>query len=116
MKKRGGLAIREEEITGNTQISRGIDPIFYVVALFLLEGNVGFIALQRTVVTSWRPGIGVHIKYLEANLFLFEFYHKVDVKRVVKGCPCSFNRIALVMTRLKEGEYSRCVELNTTDL
>lgn len=60
--------------------------------------------------------MGVYIKDLEANLFLFQFYHEVDVKRVMDGCPWSFNRRALVMSRLKDGENPRCVELNSMDL
>lgn len=34
----------------------------------------------------------------------------------VEGCPWSFNRRALVMSRLKEGQNPRCVELNFIDL
>lgn len=47
---------------------------------------------------------------------MFQFYHEVDVKRVMEGCPWSFNRKVLVMSRIKEGENRCCVELNTMDL
>lgn len=56
------------------------------------------------------------MKELDMNLFIFQFYHEVDVKRVMEGCPWSFNRRALVMVRLKEGENPRGVELNSLDL
>lgn len=46
----------------------------------------------------------------------FLFYHEVDDKRVMEGCPWSFNRRALLMHRLKDGENSRSVKLNTIDL
>lgn len=60
--------------------------------------------------------MGVYIKELETNLFLFQFYHEVDVRRVMERCPWSFNRRALLVRRLKDGENPRSVELNTIDL
>lgn len=60
--------------------------------------------------------MGVYIKEIETNLFLFQFYHEVNVKRVMEGCPWSFNRRALVMRRLKDGENPSSVELNFMDL
>lgn len=58
----------------------------------------------------------VYIKEMEPNLFIFQFYHEIDVKRVMQGCPWSFNRRALIMKRLKEGDNPRSIELNTLDL
>lgn len=34
----------------------------------------------------------------------------------MEGCPWSFNRRALVMSHLKEGQNPRCVKLNAMDL
>lgn len=56
------------------------------------------------------------MRELDTNLYLFQFYHEIDVKRVMEGSPWSFNRRALIMARLKEGENPRCVELNTMEL
>ncbi|XP_074324082.1 uncharacterized protein LOC141661000 [Apium graveolens] len=64
----------------------------------------------------WKPGKGVYIKELDTNLYLFQFFHEVDVKRVMEGCPWSFNRRALVMAHLKEGENPRSVDLNSMEL
>lgn len=58
----------------------------------------------------------VYMKELEANLYVFQFYHEVDVKRIMEGCPWSFNRRALVMQPLREGENPRSVILNTLEL
>lgn len=87
-----------------------------MVARFLLEGNVDFPAMQQTMTALWKPGTGVYMKELEINLYLFQFYHEVDVKRVMDGSPWSFNRRALVMQRMKEGEIPRCITLNSMDL
>lgn len=60
--------------------------------------------------------MGVYMKELDANLYLFQFYHEVDVKRVMEGCPWSFNIRALIMSRLRECENPRGVDLNVMEL
>ncbi|KAL8094551.1 hypothetical protein AgCh_036179 [Apium graveolens] len=79
-----------------------------------IEGRFHGIATHNGGI--WRPGKGVYMKELDTNLYLFQFYHEVDVKRVMEGYPWSFNRRALIMARLKENENPRSVELNTIDL
>ncbi|KAK1392891.1 DUF4283 domain-containing protein [Heracleum sosnowskyi] len=112
----GGVALELEEIQGGAQQLQGFDAKLCVVARFLSDGRVDFPAMQQTLAALWKPGMGVYIKELETNLFLFQFYHEVDVSRVMAGCPWSFNRRALIMRRLKEGENPRNVELNTMEL
>lgn len=56
------------------------------------------------------------MKELDTNLYMFQFYHELDVKCVMEGCPWSFNRRALVMARLKEGDNPRSVVLNSMEL
>ncbi|KAK1390943.1 hypothetical protein POM88_019121 [Heracleum sosnowskyi] len=112
----GGLTIEGEEISSNDQLSFGFDAKLCVVARFLTQGRANFQAMQQTLAALWKPGRGVYIKDLDTNLFLFHFYHEVDVKRVMEGCPWSFNRRALIMVRLKEGENTRSVELNHMEL
>ncbi|KAL8154679.1 hypothetical protein AgCh_000143 [Apium graveolens] len=73
-------------------------------------------AMQHIMVALWKTENGVFIKELDSNLYLFQFYHEIDVKRVLEGCPWSFNRRALDMARLKEGVNTRCVDLNFMEL
>ena len=112
----GGLMLEPEGVLGGEQLVNGFDARLCVVARFLSEGYVDFPAMQQTMAALWKPGKGVYMKEMEANLFLFQFYHEIDVKRVMDGCPWSFNRRALVMSRLKEGENPRTVELNHMNL
>lgn len=98
------------------QILNSFNTKLCVVARFLSEGYVDFSAMQQTMAALWKPGMGVYMKELEANLFLFQFYHEVDVKRVMEGCPWSFNRRALIMQRMHEGEIPRNIELKWMDL
>lgn len=55
------------------------------------------------------------MKELDLNFYLFQFYHELDIKRVMEDCPWSFNRRALIVTRLKNGENPRNVDLNSMD-
>lgn len=110
----GGLDIEVEEV--NNGAFAGFNAKLCVVARFITDGNADFQALQQTLASLWKPGKGVYIKELENNLYLFQFYHELDVKRVLDGSPWSFNRRALVMARLKEGDNPRSVSLNSMDL
>lgn len=110
-----GFEIVAEENESN-QIIEGFDPKLCIVGRFITEDKVDFLAMQHTLAALWKPGKGVYMKELDNNLYLFQFYHELDVKRVMEGCPCSFNKRALVMARLKEGENPRLVDLSTMEL
>lgn len=75
-----------------------------------------FQAMQQTLAALWRPVKGVYIRELDVNLFLFKFYHEIDIKRVVEGSPWTFNRKVLIISRMQEGVNPRCVPLNSIDL
>ncbi|KAK1378816.1 DUF4283 domain-containing protein [Heracleum sosnowskyi] len=105
----GGLAIAGEDVNENVHLFTGFNANLCVVARFITDGHADFQALQQTLAALWKPGRGVYIKELETNLYLFQFYHELDVKRVLEGSPWSFNRRALVMARMKEGESPRSI-------
>lgn len=111
-----GLTLDLAESQDGEQQENGFDAKLCVIARFLSEGHVYFPAMQQTMAALWKPGMDVYMKELEIDLFLFQFYHEVDVKRVIEGCPWSFNRRALIMSRLKEGEIPQSVGLNTMNL
>ncbi|XP_074343131.1 uncharacterized protein LOC141680958 [Apium graveolens] len=64
----------------------------------------------------WRPGKGKYVKQLEANRFLFQFYHEIDIKRVIDGNPWTFGRFHLLFARLKEGDNPRTLPINKLDI
>lgn len=82
---------------------------------FITEGEVDFAAMQHTLAALWKPGKGVYMKKVDTNLYLFQFYHEIDVKRVMEGYPWSFNKKSLIMARMKEGDNPQCMELNSID-
>ncbi|KAK1355565.1 CCHC-type domain-containing protein [Heracleum sosnowskyi] len=111
-----GYEIIAEEQEQPSQYFQGFNPKLCVVGRFIVEGKTDFLAFQHTMAALWKPGKGVYIKELDTNLFLFQFFHEVDIRRVMEGCPWSFNRRALVMSRLKDGENPRSVVLNSLEL
>ncbi|KAF4392777.1 hypothetical protein F8388_010800 [Cannabis sativa] len=72
---------------------------------------------EVAVDTGWfLPRKGMYVKELEPNLFLFEFYHEVDMQKVLVGSSWTFDKKQLIIPRLKLGENSRLVKLNHLDL
>ena len=68
-------------------------------------------AMKNTLASIWRPVKGVCIKKLSSNLFLFQFFHELDMEKVVKGGPWTFNQHLLIISRLKIGDSPNQVPL-----
>ncbi|KAF4377086.1 hypothetical protein F8388_017490 [Cannabis sativa] len=86
-----------------------LDDRWCLVGRFLMERTIDFDAMQHKMTSLWRPVRGLFAKELEPNLFLFQFYHDMDIDRVMEGSPWTFDRIPLIFDRLKPGENPRCV-------
>lgn len=93
-----------EGIAGETFLEsiKDFNAELCLVGRFLIEGVVDFPAMQQTMAALWRPGKGVFIKEVDVNLYLFQFYHEVDIRRVMNGSHWSLNRKALVIARMRE--------------
>lgn len=112
----GVLAFEEDNVNEQGKAPFVCDAKLCLVGRFLTEGIMDFQAIQQTLAALWRPGKGVYIRELDVNLFLFQFYHEIDINRVIEGSPWTFNRKVLIISRMKEGVNPRCVPLNTVDL
>lgn len=103
----GGLSYE-----GDTGELSDIDTRWCLVGRFLTESTIDFQAMQHKMASLWRPGKGLYVKDLGGGRFLFQFYHDLDVKRVLEGSPWTFGRFHLVLERLTEGQNPREVDLN----
>lgn len=112
----GGIALGDagEGSVAGQQIAG--DPKLCLVGKFLTEGPLDFTAMQHTLASLWKPGKGVYIKAIEANLFIFQFNHIIDLNRVIEGSPWSFNRKVLLIGRMNDTMNPRCVPLDVMDL
>lgn len=82
-----GFIVEEAVSEENGLQLQGFDLKLCIVGRFISEGKIDFLAMQHTLVALWKPGRGVYIKQLDANLYLFQFYFELDVKRVMERCP-----------------------------
>lgn len=112
----GGFEFLESTEDGNGLQIQGFNPKLCVVGRFISEGKVDFAAMQHTMDALWKPGKRVYLKELDLNLYMFQFYHEIDLNRVMEGCPWSFNRRALLMAHLQNGENPRNINLNQMEL
>ncbi|KAF4382195.1 hypothetical protein F8388_008681 [Cannabis sativa] len=72
------------------------DDRFCLVGRFLNARSVDSDAMRHTPAGLWKPGKGLFVKELGPNLYLFQFYHEIDIKRVINGSPWTFNRLLLI--------------------
>uniref|UniRef100_A0A803PKJ9 DUF4283 domain-containing protein n=1 Tax=Cannabis sativa TaxID=3483 RepID=A0A803PKJ9_CANSA len=72
--------------------------------------------MQNKMASLWQPGRGVYVKELSHNHYIFQFYHEVDIERVIEGSPWTFDRAPLVFERVKHGENPRLLTLETLNL
>lgn len=102
------LSINEEE---EDAILIPIDPnrekegeFFQLVGCFLTTSMIHFSAMKSTMANLWHPVRGVRIRDLGKRRFLFQFFHAMDIDRVLKGSPWTFNNHLLILYKLKVGE------------
>ncbi|PPR96281.1 hypothetical protein GOBAR_AA24388 [Gossypium barbadense] len=60
--------------------------------------------MKSTMANLWHPVRGVQIQDLKEKRFLFQFFHAMDMDRVLKGSPWTFNNHLLILHPLQWGE------------
>ncbi|XP_060974104.1 uncharacterized protein LOC115704420 [Cannabis sativa] len=91
------------------------DDRWCLVGRFLTKQGVDFQAMQHKMATLWQPGRGMYVKELGPNHFFFQFYHEVDIERVIDGSPWTFDRAPLIFERVTPGANPRSIPLNQLD-
>ena len=56
-----------------------------LIGRFLNDRMINFNAMKHRLASVWRPGKGICIKEINKQLFLFQFFHIVDLKRVLES-------------------------------
>lgn len=119
--KYAALNIAEEEESGvkyeeELEETNDIDTRWSLVGRLLVDILIDFNAMQNTLDGLWKPGKGLYVKELGPNLYLFQFCHELDIKRVIEGSPWTFNRALLVFERLQVGINPKDIQLNHIDI
>ncbi|CAH9109782.1 unnamed protein product [Cuscuta europaea] len=63
----------------------------------------------------WRPGKGLSVKEVGEKRYLFTFYHRLDMNRVLEGGPWQFERDLLLLKEVKPDDIPHKIILNEAD-
>ncbi|KAH1064637.1 hypothetical protein J1N35_029624 [Gossypium stocksii] len=86
-----------------------------LVGRYLTDSVVHFLSICNTMADLWHPIGGVCITNLGEKRYLFQFFHEVDVQRVLVGVPWFFNNHLLILQWLPNGEDPVMMVLNFVD-
>ena len=102
-----GLVLEEgEEEDPNSDLA------LCLVGSFLTNRKINFVAMQDTLSSVWRPVKGVFMEEtVIPNIFVFKFFHEMDMQRVLDDGPWTFNNQALLVKRLEVGEQLSDIKL-----
>lgn len=88
------LSDDEEEILafGNSQVEDTYaDPGLCLVGRFLTHKPIKNHVMKERMATIWQPGRKVAIKEVEPGIYVFQFFHKIDLQNVMNRGPWSFD-------------------------
>lgn len=108
--------IDEEEEPFQEDIG-AVDQTYYLclVGRCLTHSVVHFPSLRNTLADLWHPIRGICISDLGEKWFLFQFFHEVDIQRVLMGTPWFFNNHLLLLHRSQTRENHLLVLLNLAE-
>ncbi|MCH80235.1 hypothetical protein A2U01_0001001 [Trifolium medium] len=91
----------------------GFNPALCLVGRFLTNKPVRVDSMMENMAGVWTPVKGVAIKEVKQGRFIFQFFHHLDVQKVLRGGPWFFNKHMLILGAMGEGEEPEQVPLNT---
>lgn len=112
-----GLSLTEEEEGGMVyHVDNEEDDVINfdlcLVGRFATDKSIRTHIMKERLAAIWRPVKGVSIQEVEPRLFLFQFYHKIDLARILDGGLWSFDNYMLVLGRLPVRELPEQVPLH----
>ncbi|CAI9787318.1 unnamed protein product [Fraxinus pennsylvanica] len=114
------LVIEDEdqgvELQGGDATKEIVDYCYCLVGRFHTDRVVHFISIRNTMESIWHPKKGVCIKEMGAGIYVFQFYHPIDMSRVLENGPWTFNNHLLLLKHLKEDVNPMRVDLFETSL
>ncbi|XP_050232856.1 uncharacterized protein LOC126681355 [Mercurialis annua] len=109
------LAVLEEEELGldysEVANEEGGETKGWLIGRFLTDKSVNLVAMRQVMAMVWKPVRGVKVSELKPNVFLFQFYHEMDLARVVNEGPWTFEHHLFLCREVKRGAIVEDVEL-----
>ncbi|MBA0575182.1 hypothetical protein Golob_027393 [Gossypium lobatum] len=108
------LLDEEEEAFQEDEGAAGCDQLC-LVGRCLKVSVVYFPSLRNTMADLWHPIRGICITEIGEKRYLFQFFHRVDIERVVAGIPWFFNNHMLILQKVLVGVNLTVMELNHSE-
>ncbi|MFQ6627575.1 hypothetical protein Gotur_006201, partial [Gossypium turneri] len=105
----------EEEALQEHDGASGCDHQLCLVGRCLTDSVVHFPSLHNTMADLWHPIGGICITEIGEKRYLFQFFHELDIERVVAGIPWFFNNHLIILQRVPIGVNPVVMELNHTE-
>ncbi|MBA0710170.1 hypothetical protein Golax_025162 [Gossypium laxum] len=111
------LALTDEEEEAFEEDEAVVDQNLHLclVGRCLTDSIVHFPSLRNTMADLWHPIRGICISDLGDRRYLFQFFHEVDIQRVLAGTPWFFNNHLLLLHRIQPSENPSLVPLIFTE-
>ncbi|MCI30129.1 hypothetical protein A2U01_0051338 [Trifolium medium] len=78
----------ELEIDLNEEEVRTQQKTFNLVGRFLTNRPIRVNMMMNKMRDIWQPGKGMNIEEVQPGLFMFRFFHQLDVQHILKQGPC----------------------------
>lgn len=90
----------------------GVDNTFCLVGSLLTTRRMNFEAMKETLASIWKPVKGVYMEETSyPNLFIFKFFHVMDMQRVLNDGPWTFNQQVLLLKKLEGDEQMSQIKI-----
>ncbi|PPS10808.1 hypothetical protein GOBAR_AA09834 [Gossypium barbadense] len=86
-----------------------------LVGRYLTDSVVHLPSMRNTMEDLWHPIGRICISDLRNKRFLFQFFHEVEMQRVLSGTPWFFNNHLLILHLIQDGEDPLEVPLQFTE-
>ena len=96
--------VESEELTLDRGATEDRKYDLCLVGRFLTDCPINPVAMKHQLASLWRPGREVSIRSRHLDRLLIQFYHLVDLERVMLGAPWTFNGHFLLLHPLQIGE------------
>ncbi|PNX92542.1 ribonuclease H [Trifolium pratense] len=74
-----------------------------LVGSFVHDRPINFYSMKTRLTDVWRPVKSMAVTKATHGLYIFKFFHHMDVEAVIKGGPWTFDNFTLIIDRLKVG-------------
>ncbi|XP_019158440.1 PREDICTED: uncharacterized protein LOC109155162 [Ipomoea nil] len=88
---------------------------FYAMGRLVTNKQTKFVFFQDTMAAVGQPTMGVTMKQLQPQHFLFRFYNEADLQQILNDGPWTYEQSLLVMQKSGPADDPKTVPLNHSD-